>query len=408
MGVFSEVLMNELKELENQIDKLNTIEIINERMKLYAKRYSNSKQMLLHLLPFVMRLLTEKKKKVVSSASPKRLKILIDFEEGLGGIIISLNWVCYFYNKFCKGHNIDIDCSASFSKNVLEHFVPDFVNKIFLADVEEEKYDLKIIIARCPQIAYADLDKIKKFSPALCETITRYIVVEKKYGMYFRISYKRDAITYNVPSSNIKRWHQPDILDLFNMTEEFILPIKMPDEATTLKKFKLEKKKYITLNREVGAERNISPKLWPVKNYEKLIEKLKVSFPQYKIVEVGTGKGAPMKNVHLNLAGKTSLEEIKVILKNSLLHIDGEGGLVHLRHALKAGPSCVLFGPTSPKVFGYSENINLSSNACPICCELYDEEWAKECVRGTDCICMKALTPDFVFSKVAEYLSSLK
>ena len=115
-----------------------------------------------------------------------------------------------------------------------------------------------------------------------------------------------------------------------------------------------------------------------------------------------------MKNVHLNLAGKTSLDEIKAILKNSLLHIDGEGGLVHLRHALKAGPSCVLFGPSSPEVLGYSENINLSSGACPIHCEFYHDDWLKECVKNLDCVCMKELKPDFVFTKISQYLSTLK
>lgn len=41
-------------------------------------------------------------------------------------------------------------------------------------------------------------------------------------------------------------------------------------------------------------------------------------------------------------------EKLKVILKHAKLHIDSEGGLVHLRHAIKGGPSVVLFGPTSP------------------------------------------------------------
>lgn len=401
--------MNESKKLENEIDKQNTVYILNERMKLYAKRYSNSKQMLFHLIPFVMKLLTEKNKKIGHTTSSKKLKILIDIEEGLGGVIMSLNWLCYFYDKFCKGNNdIEIDCSASCSKNALDNFVPGFVNKTFVADAEKEKYDLKITIARCPEVIYADLEKIKKFNQALYETVVRYNLAEKKYGLFFKLSYRRDAITYNVPSSNIKRWHQPDVLDVFNMTEDFILPIEIPNETVTLEKFKLEKKKYITLNREVGAERNSSPKLWPVKNYVELIEKLKTSFPQYTLVEVGTGKGAPMENVHRNLSGKTSLQEIKAILKNAALHIDGEGGLVHLRHALKGGPSCVLFGPTSPEVIGYSENINLSSKACPIRCEFYHEAWQKECVRGLDCACMKEIKPDFVFSKVSEYLSSLK
>jgi len=399
--------MNELKKLEIQFDKKRTIKILDERLDLYNTRYANSRQMLLHLIPFIIHLLADKKRRKVINPSGKRLKILIDIGEGLGGMVISLNWVCYFYNKFCKGKDVDIDCS-SFNKKILDSFVPGFVKKTLSPATEKGRYDLKIFLVRCPQVVYANFEKIKQINPELFDAVTKYISAEEEYGVFFRLSYKRDAITYNVPSTNVKRWHQPDILDLFNITEDFILPIEMPNEETILKKFKLEKKKYITVNREVGIGGSNSTKLWPMENYLKVIEKLKVSFPQYTIVEVGTGKGTPMKSVHHNLAGKTSLDEIKVVLKNSLLHIDGEGGLVHLRHALKGGVSCVLFGPSSPEVLGYSENINLLSSACPIHCEFYHGDWLRECVKNTDCVCMKALTPSFVFSKIGGYLSTLK
>ena len=399
--------MHEIKKLKNQFDKRHTIALIEERLDLYARRYPSPKQLLLHLLPFIARLLTDNRKKETAKTPEKRLKILIDIGEGLGGMVISLNWVCYFYNKFCKGKNVDLDCS-SFNKKILDSFVPGFVNKTLSPDTEKEIYDLKIFLVRCPQVIYADLEKIKKLNPDLLDAVFRYISDEEKYGVFFKLSYKRDAITCNVPSSNIKRWHQPDLADLFDIREEFILPIEIPNEKAVLEKFKLGKKKYITVNREVGIGGDKSPKLWPIENFLELIEKLKTSFPQYRIVEVGTGKGAPIKNAQLNLAGKTSLNEIKSILKNSLLHIDGEGGLVHLRHALKGGVSCVLFGPSSPKVLGYSENINLSSKACPIHCEFYHDDWLKECVKGTDAVCMKSLTPDFVFSKIQNYLNTLK
>ena len=227
--------MNELEKIESQLDKKRVIEIINERLNLYSKRYSKSSQMLLHLIPFVVHFLTDKNEMKRAKTSDKKLKILIDIGEGLGGMVISLNWVCYFYDKFCKGQNIEVDCS-SFNKKILDHFVPDFVHQTFSPETEKKDYDLKIFLVRCPQIVYADLEKINKISPAFCKAVIQYIVAENNYGVFFKLSYKRDAITCNIPSSNIKRWHQPDILDLFNMKEEFILPIKIPNENKTMEK----------------------------------------------------------------------------------------------------------------------------------------------------------------------------
>ncbi|WP_428073006.1 glycosyltransferase family 9 protein [Candidatus Avelusimicrobium faecicola] len=115
----------------------------------------------------------------------------------------------------------------------------------------------------------------------------------------------------------------------------------------------------------------------------------------------GCGKGERLGNADKNLAGKTSLEEIKVILKHAFLHIDSEGGLVHLRHALKGGASCVFYGPTSPQVYGYSENISLCSNVCPIYCECYSRTWQKKCLRGKR-ICMESITPQYALDKIIE------
>ena len=49
--------MNELKKLEIQFDKKRTIKILDERLDLYNTRYANSRQMLLHLIPFIIHLL---------------------------------------------------------------------------------------------------------------------------------------------------------------------------------------------------------------------------------------------------------------------------------------------------------------------------------------------------------------
>ena len=130
-----------------------------------------------------------------------------------------------------------------------------------------------------------------------------------------------------------------------------------------------------------------------------MVKQLKSLFPSYIFVEIGAGRGPRLKGVDISITGKTTIEEIKAILKNAILHIDGEGGLVHLRHALQGGCSCVLFGPTSPEVYGYEENINLKSSACPIHCEFYSRTWQKKCLKGKR-ICMESLTPKYVLDRI--------
>lgn len=56
-----------------------------------------------------------------------------------------------------------------------------------------------------------------------------------------------------------------------------------------------------------------------------------------------------LHGIDVNLIGKTDWDDLKILLKNALYHIDGECGMVHLRKALKTGPSVVLFGPTPIK-----------------------------------------------------------
>ena len=93
-------------------------------------------------------------------------------------------------------------------------------------------------------------------------------------------------------------------------------------------------------------------------------------FPSLSIVQVGReNPESDLVGTDIDLRDQTSFEELKVILKQSALHIDGECGMVHLNHAL-GGRSAVLFGPTNMDFVGYPENINVKAkDACPLWCE---------------------------------------
>ena len=89
------------------------------------------------------------------------------------------------------------------------------------------------------------------------------------------------------------------------------------------------------------------------------------------------------------------------------VNIDNEGGNVHLRHALNGGISAVIYGPTAPEFYGYSENINLRGNGCKYPCEWVINNWQANCARGFESEnlpCMNSLTPEIVFNNIKKVL----
>ncbi|MDR0398316.1 MAG: hypothetical protein LBH33_00710, partial [Endomicrobium sp.] len=111
--------------------------------------------------------------------------------------------------------------------------------------------------------------------------------------------------------------------------------------------------------------KNDDIKCWNTKNWEKLIKILKTKFKNIAVVQVGISNYR-LQNVDINVAKKTSLDELCSVLKRSLLHIDIDGACSHIAWALRA-KSIILFGPTDAKYSMYPENINIMSSICGGC-----------------------------------------
>ena len=115
-----------------------------------------------------------------------------------------------------------------------------------------------------------------------------------------------------------------------------------------------------------------------------------------------------MKKLYLSLGDDffgVSWPCVAEILRHSLLHIDIEGGLVHL--ASQIGTKCiVLFGPTQIEAYGYANNINLRAGNCHNCYGLYQD--INTCARGlSDPECMMSITPEMVLTAARKYLDSV-
>lgn len=165
--------------------------------------------------------------------------------------------------------------------------------------------------------------------------------------------------------------------------------------------------RYITINYGNGLvmkDCKVAAKQWPLEYFEDFAKKFSKIFPEIKIVQLGAKDAFKLKNVDNHVIGRP-LELAAFVLSGSLLHIDIEGGLVHL--ATQLGTKCVvLFGPTQEMFFGYEQNINIKSGNCHDCYGMYLDY--TKCARHMDNpTCMYEISPDMVIEKVKQYFSEI-
>lgn len=115
-------------------------------------------------------------------------------------------------------------------------------------------------------------------------------------------------------------------------------------------------------------------------HFAAVVAGLKAARPDLAVVQLGTTTSDPIPGVDLDLIGKTSLAEVAGLLRATALHLDNEGGLVHLA-ACYGRRSLVVFGPTPSAYFGYPQNINVDPVRCGGCWWI-DELWMDRCPRG--------------------------
>ncbi|MBO5910702.1 MAG: hypothetical protein J6Q05_00685, partial [Elusimicrobiaceae bacterium] len=191
------------------------------------------------------------------------------------------------------------------------------------------QYDVVFVQLRHAHVLSANEPKVQQLYPKLFEFIATDKKLKNNPSIYnnFRL-FNEYALLLNC-----KRTDQRDIFHIFGKIPAWNWPIHTP-EKEVLKKFHLNSKQYITLSRGVDSVYNENhPKLWPLAYYNQLIELLKQKYPQLQLIQVESSTVyGTMQNSTFNLTGKTNFDEIAIILKNALIHIDVEGGLVHLNH----------------------------------------------------------------------------
>jgi len=333
---------------------------------------------------------------------------------GLGDDLISSVLLKVFRKILIERIVIDFYCTTP----KLFYTMP-FINNVYnekeYFEYNNSKYDAVMVGGNFWQLEKINLTKAKRFSQLLYDYFSDMIW---HYNNVFNIedSAANSKLLQYCHILGKDRWEQHNmhnILPLNKFTKPY-MDIN-PKSFKILSNTELENKQYITLCNSVHRLHPNSSKLWPNEYFNVLVKMLKQYYPNIIVVCIGdsTEQGA-INYADMDLRGKTTFDEMVILLKYSILHIGCEGGLIHLKKFLN-GKSVCLFGPTSIKTYGYDENINIRSNSFPNCengCEWITKMWlAGICLldyKSKYAKCMESLNPEYVYARISEYISCLQ
>ncbi|MDR1232705.1 MAG: methyltransferase domain-containing protein [Puniceicoccales bacterium] len=348
------------------------------------------------------------------------LKIAIVVSGGIGDILTYGTAIKELSKRINHCHSIDLYTNEKGRKIILDfvfhkaRFISNLVETNFWNILKKHEYDVIMRIDRCTNILYYNSECIEKKSKWLgnfCKNSKIFITKYYKFFEYtphYHTLIAQWAILNN--KTRIQKSDQCGLLGIDNSTHLFL--DLAPENIKILKSFGLEEIQYITVQRGISAyeKSSESTRMWPIRHHEKFIELFHRAYPDIKVVQLGYSNKLckSMDGVDINLVGKTSLGELAVLLKHSLFHLDGEGGVVHMKRFLN-GRSIAIFGPTSEKVFGYPENINLRGNGCSSWCEWVSDDWDSKCLRGfEEAPCMASVSPEMAMEAADKLLRDRK
>lgn len=334
------------------------------------------------------------------------VSVIFELDGGLGDILINLNYIKNFTNKFNRIVKIDIIVPDKFMHEI-EIILRghDFINNVISFNKKQNKlYELSVSLVRIPKIEYVNQAYILQKSPELLDWVNKNIEFYNRYKEYFTAGSVSDGLlTMFSLINNQNRLTQADAIKYFSMEDTF--KINLQDKSKHLEKFNLIEDTYVVFQGGCGLSSKTKNQItttreWDIDNYSQLISLLKEKYPNFKMIQIGYDNGLYMKNTDDNLCGKTRFDELLSIVNGAKLLISTEAGVVHFRHFSSKKKSVVLFGPTRLDVFGYDENININSGVCEGC-EWISNKWREVCIKTNNVsLCMQTLTPEKVINSI--------
>ena len=382
---------------------------IKEKIRKIKNRLIDSKFLFTH--SHLMRNMVESIEDELISQNGKKDDILyISFYPtgGFGDYIISSKLLDEISKIVpCK---IDVYCeNVTFGKAVYEgrEKVEIFPINTFYSQMW--KYDLALKVEHFIHIEKQNANKIAKINPIFMDKLNKLGHGYRTYYPDVEQQWFRENIHFRrCEIKGINRWTELSHEGIFKIEDQKTWITMREEYKKRLQELGLNEKKYITLNRGADSmgRSKMQTKVWPLEHYNDFVMLFKNQYPDIEIVQVGASGNAKIRGVDKYILGE-SLEVTKWILKGSILHLDCEGGLVHL--ATQLDTKCaVVFGPTPKHFYEYPQNINMVYEGCNNCMGTHPE-WAFECYKGlSEPECMYKVTPEIVMKNIKSYMDSIR
>jgi len=330
--------------------------------------------------------------------------IAVKVSGGIGDLIVIARFLRDL-NHYIGGCCFDIYHSNINNVNWIFKYLPGFRLAIpdSLFDFMTDKYDLAMYACQFVIIYEKSISKKIIFNENLMKICDNIIKYRSKIDVFINNHpYMDNALSRKAVYSNSKRMNYLHFISGIKYGGD-LFDIDVCESA--LERFGLKGKTYVTVHNgfDTGfvVSQRRATKCYP--HFGIVIRELKKEFPDIIFVQVGSSTSEEIEHVDYCLIGKTSLKDVASIIKGAIIHIDNEGGLVHLSRCFGVR-SCVLFGPTPSDYFAYPDNINIDPPTCGGCWWI-DTLWMSQCPRGFLLPpCMYDQNPLFVFERIKQEL----
>lgn len=352
--------------------------------------------------------------KIRYSIDVKKRRYAIIFYGGMGDLIVGKLWL----EKILVKYNIDVkQLELYFSNGNLndgKYIFKDLieVSNMYPIDAlsknaENGEFDVIFRFCIIPEILKINKQTLNSGNNEFEIYMRRLFDLQlKEYNRGFHTAgdYYKTISKFLVNRKGVVYHTAYDVFGDLNVndSDKVKLLFNDADEMKVLNEFGLKGKKYVTLNTGLNIEyiNKMNTREWPFDKWKLLAQRIKDRYPEMIIVQVGLKlREEDDIGTDICLNGRTQLGQIAIVLKNAYLHIDYDGGLVHVNHMV-GGKSVVLMGPSAASNHAYPENIYISSGVCEPC-EWDESDWLSRCLKGFECVkCMDSISVDMVMDAI--------